>query len=332
MIGLTIGATSYMLGPAEHIFKIRRAILVRWFFLCLSLGANLLVMSCSQTLPAAASNRTLHFPAKSVGTVLLDKKGAPRKKMPASGNIVCGSDRNVFLKVCFSGAQDLSWFKALAPDSIFALQIMDLDFDEANLANLKYLSGLKQLNLQKTEFSDTGVHYITQLKDLEQLCLTGTNITGKSIAALAVLPKLQSLDLANNNIGDDLSGLQQLKNLHFLQLSRCNLTDKGLSKLRPLTQLWQLALSSNPKITNEGLKNLSGMKKLASLELFETKIDGRALPYIEQLPALQLLDVSVGFFGVADERALKQALPKCILKQLGRHISPVPTEMFAPLH
>jgi hypothetical protein len=305
---------------------------VRWFFLCLSLGVNLLVMSCSQALPAFATNRTLHFPTKSVGIVYLSKYGAIGKEIPASGSIVCGSDQYVCLKLYFSGVQDLSWLKALAPGSIYALQIMDLDFDEANLANLKYLSGLRQLSLQKTEVSDAGVAYITQLKDLELLDLTGTNITGKSIAALAVLPNLKSLDLANNNIGDDLSALQQLKNLRILQLSRCNLTDKGMSKLRPLTQLCHLSLNCNPKITNEGLKNLSGMKKLTSLQLLETKIDGRALPYIEQLPALKLLEVSIGYFGVADERALKRALPKCILKQFGRRASPMPTETFEPLH
>jgi len=65
-----------------------------------------------------------------------------------------------------------------------------------NNESLKYLSGLKKLeilNLNETEITDAGLKYLKDLKSLKELDLTSTKVTDKGIQELAGLKKLINL-------------------------------------------------------------------------------------------------------------------------------------------
>jgi len=62
--------------------------------------------------------------------------------------------------------------------------------------SLKYLSGLKKLeilNLDETKITDEGLKYLKDLKSLRELDLTSTKVTDKGIQELASLKNLRNL-------------------------------------------------------------------------------------------------------------------------------------------
>ena len=113
----------------------------------------------------------------------------------------------------------------------------------------------------------------------------------------------------SDNITDELLvHLRSLPRLEVLILEDCDrLTDAGLRHLTGLRRLQELRLSRT-KITDEGLDSLSSMRQLKSLHLEETALtdDGLAkLAHLQQLEELWLLDTAVTDAGVEHLAKLK---------------------------
>jgi hypothetical protein len=124
--------------------------------------------------------------------------------------------------------------------------------DDAAMAQIATLDGLKVLNLPEGVFSDAGLQQLEGLKQLELLRFSSPNVTD---AGLTVVPKLKSLrflHLINVPLTD--AGLQQLhglKNLESFYLDGGRCTDEGLyALLRALPRLHfhrdQLHLPDDP--------------------------------------------------------------------------------------
>jgi len=126
--------------------------------------------------------------------------------------------------------------------------IISNDISREELASLKYLKSLKELEFWGSEFPSGGLSFLPYLEKLEVLDLSYTNVTDA-----------------------DLRYLKGLVNLRDLNLSRTEITDAGLLYLEGLTNLERLDLSETA-VTDSGLAPLSGLKKLKSLSLTWAKV------------------------------------------------------------
>jgi hypothetical protein len=126
----------------------------------------------------------------------------------------------------------------------------------------------------------------------------GQGITDSTLQLVTKLPDLRKL-VAGYYIHDDgLAHLSRCIHLKHLDLSDAKITDVGLKHLSGLTALEELYLPDaslplgNEKITGAGLAQLVGLGKLHTLSLHGTKIDDAALSNLKALTSLKSLDLS----------------------------------------
>lgn len=104
---------------------------------------------------------------------------------------------------------------------------------DEQLAPLKELTRLSNLNLRGTEITDAGLANISNQKTLVRLHLEKTKITDKGLEQLKGLEKLEYLNLYGTEITDaglaHLEGLKKLKNLYLWQTK---VTSEGVKKLQ----------------------------------------------------------------------------------------------------
>jgi hypothetical protein len=119
---------------------------------------------------------------------------------------------------------------------------------DGGLKNIKGLSHLNWLSLDKTNITDDGLIHLKGLNNLNSLWLDETKITDVGMEHIKGLPTLEELSLEGTQITD--GGLRHLKELPNIQL------------------LWL----SNTKVANEGIKHLAGMKSLIKLWLTHSQV------------------------------------------------------------
>jgi formylglycine-generating enzyme required for sulfatase activity/Leucine-rich repeat (LRR) protein len=181
-----------------------------------------------------------------------------------------------------AGIKEMADLKNLTTLSLNGTKVTDAGMKE--LAELKKLT---TLSLSDTNVTDAGMKEMADLKNLTTLSLYGTKVTGMGLKELT---GLQNLNLGFTNVTDarmkELAGLKNLttlslyrtkvaaaglktladvSNLNTLYLGGPNLTDAELKEVGGLTTLTTLHLSPirlGTKVTNAGLKELSGINGL----------------------------------------------------------------------
>ncbi len=110
---------------------------------------------------------------------------------------------------------------------------------------------------------------------------------------------LHALRLAGELTDAGLSRLRTLSGLHSLELYGCSITEQGLARLWTLPALRHLTLSSSNELGETGLKHVSFLKRLQSLEVRGRaappsygKISTDALVHLRNLSILQSLTLS----------------------------------------
>ena len=162
---------------------------------------------------------------------------------------------------------------------------------DADLAELRGLTGLRVLDLSQTRITDAGLSHLGALRSLRTLYLTETGITDRGLVHLEGLADLDTLFLGQSALADaGLAHLAGLKNLKTLAIIQSNITDAGLSHLARLTSLEELLLWEL-KITDQGLAQLKGLTRLRKLILDSNPITDAGLAQLEGLSALQELGV-----------------------------------------
>lgn len=279
---------------------------------------------------AHVGGRSLNFPSDhSFGVIKITNFKSPN--LIAKGTVEIPAGALVNLIVDFGATHDLSPLKNLPPDSIYKLDLKNLEIENNQLKNIENLTGLKVLDLEATEITDDGLRWLHKLNKLERLKLRTTLVTGKGIIHLKPLTNLTFLSLASNSIGDDgLENLVGLKQLNELELSRGKITDVGLKRIAPMSQLKSLDVEFN-SITDSGIASLVGMKKLKTLLLSETLVTASCIKYLKQLPSLAYLIYSQKNFPGLDNAKFSAALPHCHVNEYLKHRNPQ-LELFEPLH
>lgn len=101
------------------------------------------------------------------------------------------------------------------------------------LAPLKELTRLANLNLRGLEIGDDALAYIANQKTLVRLHLEKTKITDKGLEQLKGLENLEYLNLYGTEVTDaGLAQLEGLKKLKSLYLWQTKVTDEGVKKLQ----------------------------------------------------------------------------------------------------
>jgi internalin A len=80
---------------------------------------------------------------------------------------------------------------------------------DAELAYLRGLRGLYQLNLDATKVTDAGLVHLKGLTQLEELFLDSSRITDAGLEHLRGLTQLRTVDLRNTQVTD--KGVSELK-------------------------------------------------------------------------------------------------------------------------
>ena len=159
------------------------------------------------------------------------------------------------------------------------------------LGDLKDLKGLKWLFLGSTHLGDEGAAHLADFGSLEYLNLRYTKITDAAMVHVGRLRGLKSLSLDGTAVSD--KGLAHLKNLislHDLSLWDCAITSTGFEHLAGLTEMRTLDLVST-QIADDGLVHLAGMKNLRRLRLGFTKVTGEGLVHLRGLQSLEYLEL-----------------------------------------
>eukprot|EP01112_Ceratiomyxa_fruticulosa_P011054 TRINITY_DN2972_c0_g1_i1.p1 TRINITY_DN2972_c0_g1~~TRINITY_DN2972_c0_g1_i1.p1 ORF type:complete len:569 (+),score=60.76 TRINITY_DN2972_c0_g1_i1:392-2098(+) len=152
------------------------------------------------------------------------------------------------------------------------------------------------LNLSECNLNDTVLEHIVSMTQLVNLDISKNSaITKDGFRCLSALTNLKELDISLcPHIQDGFSVIQFLPQLTTLSAGHCELEDKHVHNLQTshLTQLRSLSLVNN-KFTSEGVKFLSGLVNLTSLDLSAcTNLTNAGLPYLYTLTSLTKLNLN----------------------------------------
>lgn len=188
----------------------------------------------------------------------------------------------------------------LKKQNVNGLVLIDRDFTDADLAQLKILPALHTLVLRKTTLTENALNFLKSMPHLHHLVLEGDVITATGLAFLADYPELHAIELRGKNVTDALiPKLGEIKGLKTLRLKYTSLTAAGLKTLAGLQNLnSQNGLETlelvGSAFTDEGLAHLKSLANLQTLRLHLTAITDAGLPPLQELPSLRRLSIDCG--------------------------------------
>jgi serine/threonine protein kinase/Leucine-rich repeat (LRR) protein len=117
------------------------------------------------------------------------------------------------------------------------LQTLDISataaIDDAGLAHLETLQGLRSLGLRSAKITDASLERLARLTALESLDLEGTPITDEGVEKLVPLPRLAKLSLNRTGVSDGVTTiLAQMKSLRSVALLGTPVTPESIRTLR----------------------------------------------------------------------------------------------------
>ena len=140
---------------------------------------------------------------------------------------------------------------------------------------------------EKTSPSVEAFRLLLKFSKLDQVQLIGAALTDEHYAALARLKSLKHLDVSGSNFDD--RGLAALagKDLFGLWLTDTKITDAGLRHLTGMPRLYNLWLRGT-QVTDTGLEALHETKSLEWVIVNETPVTARGINALKKaLPKLQ---------------------------------------------
>ena len=278
--------------------------------------------------------RVLHFPKdRSLGRIMVQDGNIKRQIQTfyywvdgahwhaqaeylgeAQGDVIIPAGKKAALFVNKNAIEDLSPLLNLKPDDLYMLSVAYKPARNKCMPYVAHLTGLRELNLAKTNITSEGMKHITKLQSLERLTLPKaiTNkglsyvaqleslkglyfkenkITNAGLRHLSKLTSLKELSLGGKRIDDaGLVHLANLKSLKYLLLWGKSFSDNGLAHLKNVPSLKILNLMHLP-ITDAGVRHLSGHTGLENLSLYNTQVTDRGLEYLISMRSLKKLNI-----------------------------------------
>ena len=132
------------------------------------------------------------------------------------------------------------------------------------------LSNLSFLKLWNLPINDAGLAHLNRLVKLQTLCICSSQWTGAGLASLTALKWLDNLRILGPKLSDDIFP-------HLHQFPSLVVLDAGAD----------FGLESAPGITNDGLKLIGYMPRLAVVSFNKTSITNQGREFLPALPRLQ---------------------------------------------
>ena len=190
------------------------------------------------------------------------------------------------------------------------LAVREPNVTTAGLKELVQLPDIERF-VAPHRLDDEGVAIIVKWRKLRHLTLDGP-VSKRALDSIATLPKLVDLQIWSG-VGDrDLESLRASKSLQTLG-TLCNISTTGMRYLGETTSLRELDLDFLP-ITDDGVRQLTGMSNLRKLLLRGTKITDKCGAFLAALKGLESLDLSET--RIADD-GVRQLKPLAVLAYFG---------------
>lgn len=164
-------------------------------------------------------------------------------------------------------------------------------FGDRGLKMLRYLEGLRVLELERSEISSAGLAHLVELQLLEDVTIRYRELDGDAFAAFSTLPQLRRLILGPGELTDPKAeNLGLLLELRELELDLEGFGDRAAPQLATLIELERLALGGTD-ISDEGLEHLANLTKLRVLELHHTRVTKHGLEHLAGMQRLEVLEL-----------------------------------------
>jgi len=283
----------------------------------------------------SAKTRVLKFPKKK-GFGLLNI--GESSSIEARGDITVPLDARITLSVGWAATHDLSPLRCLPADSLWQIDLRNLEITDEQLKNLEHLTLVRNINLSDTDVTDKGMESISKISGLLTLNVRGTFVTDKCLAALKRISGLRDLTISLTRTGDDgMIEIPSFKNLRSLNLTHTQVGDNGLKWIGASPSLTNLDLSFNKLVTDAGMGSLRNLKTLVEVNLANTSVTISGVKMLKNIKSLRRIVYSRNNIGVRDAHSIQKLMPKVqMLETLIRRREKLdlvePQHMFAPLH
>jgi hypothetical protein len=298
-----------------------------------------------QTSEKKGKGQIVNFPKSfSIGTLTITQiKDGPDTSAPlgpAQGRMVFKSKDYYALDANHLFFLHPEVLKDIPPDCLDSIRMRFSSFDDAEdgLCDkaMKYvagLTGLKKLNLDRSEVTDEGLSQAKSLVNLESLTLFSTLVKGKAFKDLTGLKNLHTINIPLNELTPEtyelFSGYPKLTSL---DVGRCHPNEQAIKSIAKCTNLTDLDISGNRTVNDRNIKYLTALKQLTSLRLFGTSVSLNGLAQLKDLPLRQIV-LPQRDYEPAQLDALRKVFPqaKLIAKERGK-LKGNDEAIFAPLH
>ena len=180
------------------------------------------------------------------------------------------------------------------------------------------LHNLTELHLEGTPVRDGHLIHLREMPQLTMLNIARTEVRGgfdrgaraPAMSSVWQLRQLTALDLSGLHLQPVALTIPRgaAAELRSLRLSGAKVTDDGLKQLSGMTSLHDLSLDST-QVTSEGLKHLTWMAELERLDLADTFVGNPGLKVLRGLASLKSLSLrgtGVDDAGMAELQGLKR--------------------------
>lgn len=226
---------------------------------------------------------------RSIGHFLVREKGSKAGEVwedlvEARGAVLTPPEREVKLAFNESAVADVKLLADFKAESLAGLSLRRLPIKDDDLAFVRHLEGLRELDLSGTGITNEGLKHLETLKQLEVLSLSGTKVTDEGLSAVVRLEKLTILDLPSQ------------------------ITPDGLVRLSERPTLASLSLRGNANLTaTDALRGLVALKALGRLDLAESTLTDAAGESLGLCKRLEDVDLSRTGAGDGTLRALSSS-------------------------
>ena len=245
-----------------------------------------------KTLAVLKKLHTLHIDPEKVTDDLLGtfRKAGLLHSLHAVLDPLYACDGNILFSIDIS--VHVQYTRPESVEKMLRLSLEKTKITDAGLKELAGCVGVQAVILSQSQVTDAGLARVAAFPDLRILDLHDSKITTRGLKELKGLPKLRILCISSDKIDDDLLiALGEAKLLHTLvkELSIGHLTKTDAPMFPEEGTDLDLSFS---QITNRGLKELTRVENLRSLNLGGTQITDTDLKHVGSLESLRSLNLA----------------------------------------
>ncbi len=292
-----------------------------------------------------AKGQIVNFPRGfSIGTLTICQiKNSPdtyKPLGPAQGRIVFNDKDYYALDANHLFFLHPEVLKDIPPDCLDSIRMRFSSFDDAEdglcdkaMKYVAVLTGLKKLNLDRSEVTDEGLSQARTLVNLESMTLFSTLVKGKAFKDLTGLKKLHTINIPMNELTAETYELfSAFPKLTTLDVGRCHPSEQAIKSIAKCTNLIDLDISGNRTVNDRTIKYLTTLKQLKSIRLFGTNVSLNGLAELKALP-LKLIVLPEREYEKDKLDAVRKLFPHASLIKKGESkLTGGDEAIFAPLH